>query len=321
MADGIRVACGALFTGLTENDLVLMMIEDAQWADAASLSLIDSLVEQLHDLPLAVVVTARPDFFVEQDALRDARRIDLVELSDEAVAVIVEKVLGRRELGVVERAGGNPYLAEELSLAVREGQNPDDLPLTVEGAVLARLDKLAPDEKDLLKRAAVLGRRFWEEALIELGEPLAVELLPRLRRRELVVPRAESQLEGCREWRFRQAVVHEVCRGLLTEEQKRGLHKAAASWPEPARGRAARGGCAALRGRARHQARPALVGCVRCIRRAIAATRGTRFVTRGGCSSWARRRSCPQPRCSTCACCVARRVTGSPNARPSPPRS
>ncbi|HHH31236.1 MAG TPA: hypothetical protein ENK57_23205, partial [Polyangiaceae bacterium] len=230
MADGIRVACGSLFTGLCESDLVLLMIEDAQWADSASLALVDSLMEQLSDLPLAVVVTARPDFFVEHDALRDARRIELGELKDEHVAVIVEKVLGRRELGVIERAGGNPYLAEELSLAVREGQNPDDLPLTVEGAVLARLDKLAPDEKDLLKRAAVLGRRFWEEALVELGEPLAPELLPRLRRRELVVPKAESQLEGCREWRFRQAVVHEVCRGLLTEEQRRGLHKAAASW-------------------------------------------------------------------------------------------
>lgn len=230
MADGIRVACGSLFEGLCEKDLVLLMIEDGQWADAASLSLVDSLVEQLRDLPLAVVVTARPDFFVEHDALRDARRIELGELRDEHVAVIVEKVLGRRELGVVERAGGNPYLAEELSLAVREGQNPDDLPLTVEGAVLARLDKLAPDEKDLLKRAAVLGRRFWEEALVELGEPLAAELLPRLRRRELVVPKAESQLEGCREWRFRQAVVHEVCRGLLTDEQQRILHKAAASW-------------------------------------------------------------------------------------------
>ena len=230
MADGIRVACGSLFEGLCDQDLVLLMIEDGQWADAASLSLVDSLVEQLRDLPLAVVVTARPDFFVEHDALREARRIDLGELRDEHVAVIVENVLGRRELGVVERAGGNPYLAEELSLAVREGQNPDDLPLTVEGAVLARLDKLASDEKDLLKRAAVLGRRFWEEALVELGEPLAAELLPRLRRRELVVPKAESQLEGCREWGFRQAVVHEVCRGLLTDEQRRTLHKAAASW-------------------------------------------------------------------------------------------
>jgi eukaryotic-like serine/threonine-protein kinase len=230
MADGIRVACGALFAGLTEHDCVLVMIEDAQWADAASLSLLESLIEQLHDRPFAVIATARPNFFVEREAFADATRIDLGELAPEAVGEIVQSVLGRAEPEVVERAAGNPYLAEELSMAVREGASPDALPLTVEGAVLARLDKLAPDEKDLLKRAAILGRRFWLEALQALGEPLAKDLLLRLRRRELVVPRSESQLEGCHEWIFRQAVVFEVCQGLLTDDQRKELHKAAASW-------------------------------------------------------------------------------------------
>lgn len=230
MSDRIRIACHDLFEGWTRRGLVLVSVEDAQWADGDSLSLLGALLERLCDRALAVVVTARPGFVLEQPALAAAVQIELGELATEDTARIVACVLGHAEAAVVERAGGNPYLAEELSLAVREGADPDALPLTVEGAVLARLDKLGPSEKDLLKRAAVLGRRFWREALEALGEARPGEVLLRLRHRDLVIPRDDSRLYGCEEWLFRQAVVYEVCRGLLTLEQKRTLHKAAASW-------------------------------------------------------------------------------------------
>ncbi|MCC6526810.1 MAG: AAA family ATPase [Polyangiaceae bacterium] len=230
MADRIRLACADLFAGFAAQGLVLVSLEDAQWADTASLALLAWLADRLRELPLVVVATARPTFFVERDAWPGARRIELAELGDDGTARIVEAILGRAEPTVVERAAGNPYLAEELCLAVREGADPDALPLTVEGAVLARLDKLAPDEKDLLKRAAVLGRSFWREGLEALGEPLAGDLLGQLRRRELLLPSSVSRLAGCEEWMFRQAVVYEVCRGLVTDEQRRALHQAAGSW-------------------------------------------------------------------------------------------
>ena len=228
--DRIRLAVGALFEGIAMHGFVLILLEDAQWADAASLSLIDSLLEQLGNLPLAIIATARPAFFVRHEALDAATRIPLGELTAEATATIVQQILGRAEPTVVQRSTGNPYLAEELSLAVMNGADPEALPLTVEGAVQARLDKLAPDEKDLLKRASVLGQRFWLGALKALGEPLAARLLAGLSQRELVVKGTDSRLEGCEEWRFRQPIVYEVCRGLLTPSQRQALHKAAASW-------------------------------------------------------------------------------------------
>jgi tetratricopeptide (TPR) repeat protein len=230
MADRIWLACSELFEGWTRRELVLVSIEDAQWADSASLAFLDSLFAQLSERPFLMIAAARPTFLVEQDAFDLAELVELGDLSDADIGRIVECLLGRPEPAVVERAAGNPYLAEELSLAVKEGADPDKLPLTVEGTVLARLDKLAPDEKDLLKRAAVLGRRFWREALEALGEPLATKLLAGLRRRDLVIPRPESRLRGCEEWLFRQAVVYEVCRGLLTDDQRTRLHKAAATW-------------------------------------------------------------------------------------------
>ena len=230
MAERVRLACGDLIEGWTRQGLVLIEVEDAQWADDASLALLRSLLIRHKAKPLVIVVSARPAFLVEHRHFADAIHLELGELSGFDIGLIVEAVLGRSEPAVVERAAGNPYMAEELSLAVRDGDDPSSLPLTVEGAVLARLDKLSPDEKDLLKRAAVLGRRFWREALEALGEPLAGKLLMRLRQRDLVIPGMDSRLHGCDEWIFRQAIVYEVCAGLLTEEQRRNLHRAAAGW-------------------------------------------------------------------------------------------
>src|SRR6185503_10861725 len=107
-----------------------------------------------------------------------------------------------------ERTGGNPHFAEELALALRDGLR--DLPTSIEGAVQARLDALPRQEKDLLRRASVLGRRFWTEALSSMGETEPVELLGRLHRRELVTPETRARLIGTNEWRFRQALVQEV---------------------------------------------------------------------------------------------------------------
>jgi tetratricopeptide (TPR) repeat protein len=210
---------------------VVLAIEDLQWVDAATRALLAFLMVRLADRPLALVATARPEALAEgAEPLRGAERIDLRELGTAEIAAIVERVLGTPAPALVERAAGNPYFAEELALAVRAGADPAALPATVEGAVRARLDQLSPPEKDCLKRAAVLGRRFWVEALRALGEKDAPPLLAALRRRELVVPRPDTRLAGCREWFFRHAVVHEACLEMLTPAQLQALHRLAARW-------------------------------------------------------------------------------------------
>ncbi|HEV8321394.1 MAG TPA: protein kinase [Myxococcota bacterium] len=231
MRDRIRLALGDLFEALAGQATVLLVVEDLQWVDAASLEVVDFLLQRLGERSLAVLATARPELAAERpDVLPGAERLELRELGPRDVGAIVERILGRGEPAVVERAAGNPYFAEELSLAVREGAAPESLPPTVEGAVQARFDKLHEGERDLLKRAAVIGRRFWTESLVALGAADAAQLLPALRRRDLAVPRPESRLAGCREWAFRHAVVQEVVLRSLTDAQRRALHLQAAAW-------------------------------------------------------------------------------------------
>jgi tetratricopeptide (TPR) repeat protein len=231
MRDRIRLAAGDLFEGFCRLGPVVIVLEDAHWADSLSLSYLDFLLGRLAERPLLVVATARPELYEERPAaLESAERIVLREIGDGDIAAIVMAVLGRPEPTIVERAAGNPFFAEELSHAVQEGAASQDLPLTVHGAVQARLDNLSAAGKDLLKRAAVLGRRFWVEALVAIGVPEPEPHLRALRRRELASPRPAGSLAGCAEWLFRHAVVQEVSRDMLTDEQARGLHRLAAGW-------------------------------------------------------------------------------------------
>jgi tetratricopeptide (TPR) repeat protein len=231
MSDRIRLALGDLFEGFCAQGPVVLALDDVQWADGASLALVEFLLLRLEARPFAVLAWARPELLAARpDTLPGAERVSLRELSARDAAVIVERILGRAEPAVVERAAGNPYFAEELARAVKDGADAGALPPTVEGAVQGRLDALDPREKDLLKRVAVLGRRFWSEAAAALGEPEAPRVLRTLRRRDLVVPSTEPRLAGRDEWLFRQSVVQQVAYGMLTEAQRRTLHGLAAAW-------------------------------------------------------------------------------------------
>jgi len=227
MADQVVLAVGDLLAGLASAGPVVLFVDDAHWADRPSQRAIELLLRRLERAPLFVVAAAHPE---AELILPDLRRVPLGALPRRATRAIVAGVLGDDSLAeeIHERCGGNPYFAEELALARRGGVA--DLPASVEAAVQARLDALPRAERDLLRRASVLGRRFWAEALEVMGEPDADALLGMLRRRELVVPEARARLVDTREWSFRHAVTQEVALASLTEEQRAHLHRAAAGW-------------------------------------------------------------------------------------------
>jgi tetratricopeptide (TPR) repeat protein len=234
LRDQVQMAVGALVDALAAHATVVLVLEDLHVADTPSLELADYLL--LGPRPLLLVGTARPHILSERPhLLPGAVRLELRPLPRRAVRQIVRGVLGRDDDAIAERAAGNPYFAEELALGALEdeargGAPPRELPLTVQGAVQARLDHLPAEEKDLVKRAAVLGVRFWADALAELGAPAPAPALARLRRRGLVEPLPSSALAGCAEWTFHQAPLQEVAHAMLTPSQAEALHRAAANW-------------------------------------------------------------------------------------------
>jgi DNA-binding NarL/FixJ family response regulator len=116
---------------LAERGPLLIEIDDAHWADASSLDYLRFMLPRLEELPVLLVIAARPDEPDLRDGLRriltDPSQLHLTPapLSEEAAAALLSQELGRepesRFAAVChEQSGGNPFLLGELSRALGE---------------------------------------------------------------------------------------------------------------------------------------------------------------------------------------------------------
>jgi DNA-binding CsgD family transcriptional regulator/predicted ATPase len=155
------------------------VVEDAHWADPATLDVLRALARRIDEAGVLVVVTYRDDelranaalsAFVGDLATAPAvRRIDLRPLSVEAVRVLVEPS-GGDPVEVMRLTNGNPFLVAEV-IAAREL-----LPATVRDATLARVIRLDDASRAVVEAAAVIGQRVPFAVLreIEPFEPAAL---------------------------------------------------------------------------------------------------------------------------------------------------
>lgn len=153
---------------------LLVVVEDASWADPASLAVLNALAPECADRPVLLVVTRRPDPSPEwtEVAGRLARlphlRLDLGTLSAaDATAVIGSRLLRPRPAStcatVAARADGNPLFLVELARLLDQAPageaEPDvDVPGSVRDLMLARVQQLSPAARALLDVASVAGR-------------------------------------------------------------------------------------------------------------------------------------------------------------------
>ncbi|XXX80874.1 AAA family ATPase [Sorangium sp. So ce134] len=246
---------------------VVVICDDLQWADDASLDLLESLVQGVADLPLLLVCSARtellerrPGFGVDVEA---HHRQEVAPLARRHIEEMIRNWL-RRVPGLstdvvralAERAEGSPLIVEELlyllvdaGAIVTQGETwvlheerlgALRLPATIHGIVQARLDRLDPELREVLIYAAVVGRTFWQGAVDHLRRAgttasagASVEaMLGGLRQRRLVRLREPSTLQGEREMAFADAATHEVAYEMLSAKLRRALHLEAAAWLE-----------------------------------------------------------------------------------------
>ncbi len=188
--------------------------------------------------------------------LPHAQYLRLEVLDDGAITAVAAQRLGLLPAAlsaavaafVRERAGGNPLFAEELAALLNEQgliHREDDtdlrlaanlLPATLHGLLLARIDRLTPDEQLTLKIAAVIGQTFGHtilqfvyERLIPQRAAALVQILRSLAAKDytwLEVPEPDLT------YRFRHALIQEAAYESLLYEQRRELHRAVAGWYE-----------------------------------------------------------------------------------------
>jgi len=249
MADQIRLAVQDWLGGHAAHGCMALLLEDVDWADAASLDLLEQVVDGLEENPLLVFATARkvPDRHDRRLlSSHDTVAIRLKGLPRAVIGRLASTVIGRplpervTDL-LAERTEGNPLFVRELVLALAEQNkleaadlSEQPLPLSVEAAVQSRLDLLTPEERELCKRASVFGRPFSAEELEALDVSGADALLTALRRRDVVTRHAAGV--GRRVYTFRSSLVRDVAFNTIAPEARAALRRAIATHLEGAEG-------------------------------------------------------------------------------------
>lgn len=210
---------------------VLLVVEDAHWADASEVAQLGELAGAVATLPVLLAVSTRPEGDPFTAAWRARARgcpvtlLDLAPLADDEARELAA-CLGELPTEVLERcletAAGNPLFLVELLGGARAGLA--SLPGSIRALLLARVERLPPAAQPLLHAAAVLGTRFSVEALRHVAAvPTCGD-----------VEEAAAGLLACEgdECRFTHALVRDAVYESLLRSTRRSLHQRAALWFE-----------------------------------------------------------------------------------------
>lgn len=154
----------------TNDQPTLFLIDGTQWMDEASRDLLSTLIAGIESLPWLVILSRQPgdDGFVAPDSPVVTRvelpPLDLAHAKDLLQRATTGTPLLSSQVDLLAaRAEGNPLFLLEMLHALRAGAAVDFLPQSVEGLIAARIDKLPPTDRNLLRRLAVLGAGFRQE--------------------------------------------------------------------------------------------------------------------------------------------------------------
>ncbi|ODU00497.1 MAG: hypothetical protein ABS81_23450 [Pseudonocardia sp. SCN 72-86] len=226
---------------------VLLVLEDVHWADTSSRDLLVFLASRLGTQRLLVLASYRGDDLHRRHPLRPllaelvrlpaVTRVDLGALgpadAEALVRELADGALSDQAIArIARRSEGNAFFAEELVSASDEGV-PDGLA----EVLLARLDRLTPDARRVLRAASVAGRRVRHDrlaAVLDMGvDELETALRAAVAHHVLVPEPGGRSVTASDTYVFRHALLHEaVYQDLLPGERSR-LHAAFAALLSP----------------------------------------------------------------------------------------
>lgn len=248
--------------GLAGKRPLLLLVDNLQWADPASLLMLRYLLE--HEKNLFVLGAARPEFNLTSERyLHDVniREETLPPLTEAHTRWIINAVLSHvhdvpNDLieTIVERAEGNPLFVEEFlrmlfdnrvirpsntgdrweidTLQYYEMRDNDHLPNGLLGVFQARLDDLPTTERRVIQAAAVVGQTFWEGAVRAALDMDVREWLDELSARHIISRQPESRFDGTDEYVFRNSLYHDVAYAMLPRTMRMAYHQQVATWLE-----------------------------------------------------------------------------------------
>ena len=229
--------------GLAVREPVLMLFEDVHWSDPTTREGLDLLIERIPALRVLVILTFRPEFNPPWIGRPQVSLVSLNRLPPRRRAEMIAYVAGGalpKEIAdqIVERTDGVPLFIEELTKTVIESgvvaqtgggyavtgpAAPLAIPATLQGSLLARLDRLAPT-REIAQIASALGRQFSHElisAVAHLPQPQVDDALAQLVAAELMFRRG---VPPDAEYTFKHALVQDAAYSTLLRSQRQLIH-------------------------------------------------------------------------------------------------
>lgn len=257
-----RALVGVVSALARQNRLVVLVCEDAHWADPSSVDLILDIVRRVPTVPILLMLVMRPDRGSAGWELFEVARRELAESLTEIILAPLDEASSRdlvsnlleveslpptlRRL-VLDKAEGNPFFLEEVVRMLIERdllENRDgrwiavadtgdlDVPETIEGLLASRIDLLDPELRRAGRVAAVIGRTFSADIfdiVYEGGtDGDGATLHPRLADLEAHGLVHLEEIEPELEYGFRHALIHEVLYQGLLRKERRELHRSVA---------------------------------------------------------------------------------------------
>ncbi len=211
---------------------LVFVLEDLHWVDKISEEFFSCLAENIGEARILLLAAHRPEYrppwadkpYARQIALRPLSRSDSLHVvrSAHRGERLADRVAGE----ILAKGDGNPFFLEQLALHAGEAGDlrPDLLvPGTIHDVVMARIDRLPEESKELLQTAAVIGREFPLRLLRAVSrDPGSVAArLNELKRWEFVDERLEADGTA---YVFRHWLTQEAAYGSLLERHRRGYH-------------------------------------------------------------------------------------------------
>jgi class 3 adenylate cyclase len=236
-------ALGSQMEALSRSNPMLMMFEDAHWADPTSLEVISRVVDRLRNLRVLLIVTFRPEFEPPWIGRAHVAALTLNRLAKRDIEAMIDGVAGNKLIpanirqDIIERTDGIPLFVEEMTKSVLEAGSEEEaqptaatgpstalaVPASLHASLMARLDRLGP-AKEVAQIGAAIGREFSHVLLSAVVSKPEADLNSALNHlvsaglvfRQGVPPQAT--------YLFKHGLVQDAAYGTLLREPRRLLH-------------------------------------------------------------------------------------------------
>ncbi|SDE76450.1 adenylate/guanylate cyclase domain-containing protein, partial [Ruegeria marina] len=210
---------------------VILFVEDAHWIDPSTNALLDRFKDVCADLPLMILVTHRPDWSLAQsEGDVHVQTLQLRRFDADHVAELVRNVSGQepdRDLIdiIIQQTDGVPLFVEELTrvIGASGARGKISIPSSLKGTLMARLDAVSQNAKQVALAGAVIGREFEPALLTASMADSRIDIpacLEELRNAGLIFESGHSR----RKYVFRHALIRDTAYQSMLATTRRQQH-------------------------------------------------------------------------------------------------